>query len=353
MINRDNYLDVMEYLYFQKTIKQCDERTINSLWSRLRHLLEWADNTRLTDAMKIKPTLPAYLGGLKNSDGEALIGPAHFTACCKTARAYFNWIKIEKARVYKSIDQNWVLSLRPPRSRSEQAVIKERELYQVEEVIKLTTCPVGSLMLRRMQAAAAFLFLSGMRIGAFVSLPVECVDTVNLRVYQLPDKGVNTKNHKAGITTLLNIPELLTVVREWDTFLRTNAFTGALWYAHFTQNGELSETNPSPERIKTRQYDFRDDLRQLCQLAGVRYRSPHKFRNGHAVYALKRAKNMEQLKAISQNLMHSTVGITDGVYGNLVNDDVHSVITSLAGMDFSDSNNLDIINQIKALISQA
>jgi hypothetical protein len=39
---------------------------------------------------------------------------------------------------------------------------------------------------------------------------------------------------------------------------------------------------------------------------------------------------MEQLKAISQNVMHSSVGITDGIYGRLVEDDVHNLITGLS-----------------------
>jgi integrase len=62
---------------------------------------------------------------------------------------------------------------------------------------------------------------------------------------------------------------------------------------------------------------------------GVEYYSAHKLRHGHAVYALKHAKTMAELKAISQNLMHSSIGITDGIYGRLVDDDVNRVITHL------------------------
>jgi hypothetical protein len=37
---------------------------------------------------------------------------------------------------------------------------------------------------------------------------------------------------------------------------------------------------------------------------GLAYHYPHKFRLGHAVYALKLAKDIAALKAVSQNLMH-------------------------------------------------
>lgn len=43
------------------------------------------------------------------------------------------------------------------------------------------------------------------------------------------------------------------------------------------------------------------------------HHSPHKFRHGHAVYALKMAKYVSTLKAVSQNLMHADLSITDGV----------------------------------------
>jgi len=38
---------------------------------------------------------------------------------------------------------------------------------------------------------------------------------------------------------------------------------------------------------------------------------------------------MEQFKAVSQNLMHSSITITDGIYGNLKEDDVRAAIASL------------------------
>ncbi len=350
MINRENYQDIQHYLDFQKTTIQCDDSTITSLWSRLKHLLIWADETRFSQADKIKQKYPVYLGDLKKPDGANLIGTAHFAACCKTARAFFKWAKVEYPREYKEIMQGWIVSIKPPRSRSEQSELKQREIYEVEEVIKLATFPVESLKFKRMQAAVALLFMSGMRISALVSLPVSCVHLDQLKVDQLPEKGVLTKNHKAAITTLLNIPELFQVVKGWNDFLRANALPEALWYVNLSYHGEIAKTNPTAERMKTRNYDFRGDLHELCKVAGIEYKSPHKFRHGHAVYALKRAKDMKEMKAISQNLMHSTMGITDGIYGNLVNDDVHDVISSLAGNETNGQINQETLTKIADLL---
>ncbi len=350
MINRENYLDVKKYMAYLKDVCQNDDRTIATLRPRLKHLMEWADGTRFSSAQKVKPTFPVYLAGLKDDDDQPSIGTAHFASCCKTARAFFKWARDEYPRTYKDVDLNWIVSIKPPKSRSEQSEVKTREYYKVEEVIQLVTCEVDSIMLRRMQAAVAMLFLSGMRIGAFVSLPIKCVDLVNMQVSQLPAMGVNTKNHKAAVTTLLNIPELVEVVKRWDDFLRSRVPDHILWYVPFTHDLQPASVNPTKERIETRQDNFRDDLKQLCEIAGVIYKSAHKFRHGHTVWALKRAKDMEQLKAISQNLMHANIGITDGIYGNLERNDVHQTISSLVNVKLEKQSDQELLNQVISLL---
>jgi len=71
------------------------------------------------------------------------------------------------------------------------------------------------------------------------------------------------------------------------------------------------------------------------------YHSPHKFRHGHAVYALKMARDIQALKAVSQNLMHSNISITDGVYGILSDNDVREQIVG-HGKQITSSETKDI-----------
>ena len=74
--------------------------------------------------------------------------------------------------------------------------------------------------------------------------------------------------------------------------------------------------------------------------------SPHKFRHGHAVYALKLAKNIAELKAVSQNLMHANISTTDGVYGMLSETDIREQISAL-GERIVKGNNNDISTLIE------
>jgi integrase len=69
-------------------------------------------------------------------------------------------------------------------------------------------------------------------------------------------------------------------------------------------------------------------IKELCELADVKFKSPHKLRHGHGVYGVMHARNMAELKALSQNMMHANVGITDGIYGRLKTDEMKNILAS-------------------------
>ena len=73
-------------------------------------------------------------------------------------------------------------------------------------------------------------------------------------------------------------------------------------------------------------------MRKLFDRADLPYKSPHKFRHGHAVYALQHAKTMADYKAVSMNLMHDDIRVTDGIYAPLASDEVKQRVTQLTGV---------------------
>jgi site-specific recombinase XerC len=78
------------------------------------------------------------------------------------------------------------------------------------------------------------------------------------------------------------------------------------------------------------------DLKDWLQRVLLPYHSPHKFRHGFAVLALKNSKDIQALKAVSQTLMHSNLSITDGVYGILSQIDVGEQIAEIGEKITSD-----------------
>jgi integrase len=91
----------------------------------------------------------------------------------------------------------------------------------------------------------------------------------------------------------------------------------------------------------------------ICKKAGVDYLSPHRFRHGHIVYARSHARTQEEVKAVSQNVMHANTIITDQVYSGLTGDQVRNVITNLGASNpnLDKAEILRLIDALKAQIS--
>ncbi|MDR3577061.1 MAG: site-specific integrase [Anaerolineaceae bacterium] len=330
LINRDNYFDVRAFLDYRTRILQLDPQSVRNAWIELKHLLQWAGSISLSESVKVKQFFPTYLTDARNDGQNNPLCPAYMKRICAGVRMYFKWAKNEWPDRYKNIPHAWIDAIRLQRSRLQSTLIK-REQWSLEEVMKIVCMPITSLAEQRDQAAICFMFLSGMRITAFVSLPIACVDMGRRRIEQLPEKGVLTKNHKAAITSLLPIPELLEIVERWDNTIRLTTGPGSPWYALIDRlTMQITDIKPG-EEIKPagRRAAVIEGMKHLCARAGVAYRSPHKLRHGHAVYGIKHARDMKDLKAISQNLMHSSIAITDGIYGNLTSDDVNRTMANL------------------------
>lgn len=321
MINRQNWIDTKKFLEYHQDTLQNDNLSIKMYRGCLRHLLEWADEKLLTSAKNITPAFPAYLAQKKKYS-------SHYTNKVMTvAREFFNFSKGEWRSRYGGLNESWIQTLRPSKRNGAQSQIKEHLHYTLEDVLKIARLETHTLEDQRDVAAVCFLFLSGMRIAAFTTLPIECVKLEENSIYQLPEKGVLTKNRKAAITYLLPIPELLQVVNAWDARVRKELTPSDLWYPVM----EIASPDFAKGRAASR---FRGDsarmrIKDLCRRAGIKYLSPHKLRHGHVVYGLKKAKDIEEMKAVSQNVMHSSLQITDAIYGQFSSGDVKRVISAI------------------------
>lgn len=309
--------------------------------THLVHLLEWADNRRFIQAPNIRPTFPEYiLTAGKRSTNQ--LSSAYVHKAVSTARRFFGWAIQNKAG-YGSILPGWLHTLKPPRMVEEPS---EHEAVTLEYVRSLANAPVRTLREERVQAASVFWFLSGIRVGAFVTLPVKAVDIEALEVKQWPSLGVKTKFSKHATTFLLNIPDLLEVVSKWDRLLRLKLEPESNWFAPITPDTQEIDMKPGPLG-RERHTRARKDLKDWVDRLGLPYLSPHKFRHGHAVYALQQSSTVADLKAVSLNLMHSDLKITDGIYAILSNNDVKERVTTLGK-----KNQLGNIDQVIELLNQ-
>jgi ABC-type amino acid transport substrate-binding protein len=84
-------------------------------------------------------------------------------------------VRSNRSQEYRRLSPERIAALRPPRKRAGRA---EHVFVAPDEVLQIAGLRVSEddLATRRDQAAAAMLFLSGMRSGAFTTLPLEAAD---------------------------------------------------------------------------------------------------------------------------------------------------------------------------------
>jgi len=328
MVNRSNYLWVKAYLSYLSEVAQLKAKSVDRYWFYLKHLLLWADEIPLSKTVGIRPTFPSYLVSLRPCGGPGILAPATLKKIVNTAKRFFRWAKGTYPREFQSLPKRWIDTLRPPRS-VEPA--PSHEFVTLDEALQLAALEIeeNNLALRRDQAGAALLYVSGMRVGALGSLPLEAVDVPSRTIKQWPSLGVRTKNDKTATTYLLEIPELLAVVEKWDAFVRTRLPPNTVWYTPTVSQFGQQTLSTNPPGVN-RNIAIAKRMRKLFAVAGLPYKSPHKFRHGHAVYALQHAQTMADYKAVSMNLMHDDIRVTDSIYAPLAGNEVQQRIARLA-----------------------
>ena len=333
MIERQNYLKTRKHLVYLEEVLQLAPASLERCRFYLRHLLLWAGSQDFKQAQTIRPTLPAYLAAQPGKNGKGSLAGVTQKKILDTAKRFFHWSKTTYPRELQNLPLTWVDTLRLPR---QARPIVENIFVSEEEVKQLISLPsdLDNLALLRDQAAAALLFLSGMRGGALVTLPISAIDLENLTVRQWPELGVHTKNSKRATTFLLNRTELLAPVRRWDDLVRAGLPASAPWYAPIQSNwGEQHISDETPGKCRLTALEKR--LRLLFGLANLPFKSPHKFRHGHAVFGLLHAQTMADYKAVSMNLMHDSIEITDSTYAPMLSSDVQMRIAEMSGRTVS------------------
>ncbi len=322
LINRRNFADTRSYMEYCLEVRQNSDLTVEMVRCGMDNLLEWATDCPLTKAADLRPTLPAYLN-------DRPIGPAYRQKLLANIRAFFFWARDTWADRYGKLGRSWVESLQSKKGETE---VKEMNIFGLEQVRAITALTPETLAEERDIAAVAMLFLSGMRDGAFCTLPLRAVDWSKnpVLVRQWPSLGVKTKNRKAANTFLLPHPELedlRVLCRAWQAKAEAAVGPKGQWFTVICPQGEIFDADQTPGRFRSQV--FRRRMKALCERAGIPYLAPHRIRHGHVVYAMASCRSLGELKVVSQNVMHDDIRTTDAVYADLSTDLLGEKLLSL------------------------
>lgn len=345
MIDKTNWRLANKFLAYRESVDLLAKGSMRIQEIHIRYLLEWAQEVSFRHAPTIRPSFPQFLLTSRLDGSEGRLSAGYIKKTLATARMFFSWLA-DNETGYKSIKQAWVKTLKIKRLSDTP---KNKDYVTLQEVLTIAARPVRSVWERRTRAALVFLFLSGMRIGAFVSLPIQAVDIPNLCVYQFPSLGVKTKNGKAAKTFLLNIPELLKVIQDWDDEIRAILPPSGFWFASLSP--ETGLINPAVVEVgEHRHAKARQNFKEWLKQENLPYHSPHKFRHGHVHYGLDHSENIADFKAVSMNAMHANMEITDTFYSVLRDDEVKNRISNLSKKS-KPTDREDVIKILENLLS--
>lgn len=321
----------------------------NSIDTYEKALLRWQDFThdedlRFFDKKRAK-RFKVWLEGREGIDGgELSISYQYHTL--RKLRGFFKWLAQQDG--YKNhIKVTDIDFLNLTKKESRQARQSgRRKSPSMEQVIKvIEAIEPNTEVDTRDRALLCFTLLTGARISAVISLPIQAFDRVDLVVDQNPDIGVKTKYSKRITTALFP----LKYEKAKDYFLE--------WYDYLVNELEFSPSDPIFPSTKKEQGKMntcyyssgvvskefwsksgaaRKIFEKRFKAAGVPYFHPHTFRHLVVKEFMRIPLTEEQKKAISQNLGHSNTTTTFGSYGyGQIPDDRQ--VELLGGIDFEKS----------------
>jgi len=276
------------------------------------------------------------------------IGPNSIRSYLIHVKSFFTWLFTQpgyKSRIY-STELDYLNS-----SKKEVMIaahVNPRTFPDIDYVRKLVNSINQSTIIdKRDRAIISFLFLTGMRDSAVISLPLKCIDMENLFIDQNPKLGVKTKFSKNICSKIFNFDdELLKNVVDWIKLLYEKGFTPddpvfPRSKEEMIENGySFIEARDVEPKFWSTTNSIRTIIKNRAAKAGLIYFPPHTFRHSAISYAFNLAQSGDEIKAISQNFGHENISTTLSSYANYSQPDLKSVLKNLG----KNKSTLDFLN---------
>ena len=260
---------------------------------------------------------------------------------------FYNWLMIQPG--YRSkVHQPSIIYFGLPLG--ERNAIKTQEnlkLYpSLEHILNLVESIIGdSEVAMRDRALISLLLLSGIRVKTITTLEIGDFDIGTLRITLDPLKHAEVKKNKALILRLLVFNKiLLKHFLDWITYLKDSR--------KFTLDDPIFTSTQSKFKQGTNSYiaidvsnkrwestnPINNILKKRSKEAGLKYYNPHSYRDTIPNLCKKLGLDYKEQSAVSLNLGHNTLFITEENYGKMK---PTTRLDILSEIDFTKSKNVN------------
>lgn len=321
------------FLEYRKYARQLSEKTLDREVAALERFDVWngrKDFARfhIEQAMGFR----THLENCKTPAGKPL-GKSTMRAILTTMREFILWLSQQegfRSRI-KAADADYFNLSR--RDEAEARAAPPRPAPSINQAKHtLSLMPDATPTQKRDKAIFALLCLTGIRVGALISLKISHVDLVEKSVTQNP-REVATKFGKSIDTFFVKgFADAETALADWITYLDEKMLYGPddpLFPATAIKadaNNGFSENG-----FEQRHWKSTEPVRKIVRLAfeavNLNNYGPHAFRHMLARHIAKNCSSVAELVATSQNLGHTDVLTTLRSYGQISREEQRRLVT--------------------------
>jgi len=304
---------------FSDNTIQCYEKAI-WLWEEFSNKSDFGSFNK-TKAEEFKD----WLQNKNKINSENKISMSYRYDNLRHLKVFFDWLSKQsgyKSRINQTAVDYLNLSKKETREARQSKSVKYPTLEMIKEVIERLKGKTEIEM--RDRALFALAFLTGARISAIRTLPMESFDRKELVINQDPALKVQTKFSKKITTVLVpfGYQEAITYFIEWFDYLeKERKFKpyDPIFPMTKVENGKDNISYYSTGEVEAKFFKNSGSLRKIFEKRfkqiGAEYYHPHTFRHSWVKEMAKLPLTEEEKKAISQNLGHEDVATTFGNYG--------------------------------------
>ena len=353
--NTKNAKVIREYIFFLKNARRRSEKTIDTVCRAISSYLTHINQADFSTFNKFKAV--QYKDWLQTpTKGKELSLTTVYTYC-RCLSKFFIWLheKSGYKSKYSLTDCEYFSFTQSEYTKVTQIVGDNYpDFSYIQFLVK--SIDVKNEIDFRDSALISFLALSGIRVGALISLSMQCLDSEKLIIYQNPALGVKTKFSKSIISVLHNLDSnMIDIIQKWKNHLQKRGFSNIdpLFPASKANLAPNDYYFRQPEEIETVFWQSSGPvnvmIRRRAAQAKLPYFSAHKFRHALVAEMDKYLTSPLELKAFSQSLGHSQTITTLQNYGNLSTEKLKE---TLLGINISQSKQ-EIINMLEEVLKIA
>jgi integrase len=322
--NSDNLRIKRKYLVWQKEAKGLSDASIDKSAAAISTYETYLDGRDFRSFHSERArSFKRRLSSQKNQRTGAKLSPTSGNGVLREVQAFYSWLADQpgyKSRVSRSDIEFFGVDRRTDAARRSSCWKPHPSPAQVVRL--LNGMPGTTVLQRRDRALVAFLFLTGSREGAAITLRLGHVDLVNACVH-FDGRTVATKFGKSATIAFFPMGEPCEqIVRDWIWELRTQQhFSDSDPLLPRTRVGVGASRQFAALGIERAPWASASSaakiFKQAFVTAGLPPFSPHRVRDTLAELSKDHCRTPEDYKAWSQNMAHEDVLTTFRSYGSV------------------------------------